>query len=425
MAQQSTVSPARRLAPVSLILAIALFLVTLPFPDVFIIALLHAFSEAAMIGGLADWFAVVALFRHPFGIPIPHTAIIPKHRAKISAAIIDMVQNRWLTEEAILERISGWHVGRGAAAWLSEDGSRAALHRFLGSILEEVLRSVDPKRIAQRLSSLVHEQVREDDMLRWLKAAGGQAMAWRWHDAMLDVVLERIGPWLGSAEVRKLVVKNLRAVAEDYADGPLRRIGKWMAESVNALNYEDLADAILRTVSDELQHIRNNAAHPARADVDRWLGQMIEGVGENESLRASLSRLRSALTEEGTFTDLLTPFIERVREAAIADLEADNPAILKHLFHLLDQMLDTFTSDEKAQDQLDRWTKERITALVHRYHGEIGGLVQKNLERLDDETLVRQIEEKVGGDLQYIRLNGALVGGLVGMLLFLLKYWLF
>jgi uncharacterized membrane-anchored protein YjiN (DUF445 family) len=423
--QRSTTSPARRLAPASLIIAIVLFFATLPFPDIFIVALLHAFSEAAMIGGLADWFAVVALFRHPFGIPIPHTAIIPKHRAKLTTAIIDMVQNRWLTEETILERISGWHVGRSVAAWLSEDGSRETLRRFLRSIIEEVLRSVDPKLIAERASALLRDQVREEDILRWFRIAGEQAMVLRWHDALLNAVLERAGPWLGTTEVRKLVIRNLRAVAEDYADGPLRRIGKWMAESVNALNYDDLADAILRTMSDELQHIRKDADHPARADVDRWLRQLVEGVEEDEGLRAALSRLRSELLEDGRFTDLLIPPIERLRDGALADIESENPVIMRHVSHFLDQMLDKYTSDEKAQDQLDRWTKERIAGLVHRYHNEIGGLVQKNLERLDDDTLVRQIEEKVGGDLQYIRLNGALVGGMVGTLIFLLKHYLF
>ncbi len=421
---EKTRTGASRLAPISLAVATVLFLATLPFKDIFAVALLHAFSEAAMIGGLADWFAVVALFRHPLGLPIPHTAIIQKHRVKITSAIIDMVQNRWLTKEAILERIAGWHVGRSAAAWLNEADARITLLRMLRGVLEEVVRGTDTKLLADKASELIRDHVREADVLRWIRSFAGTAMTWRWHDAALDAVLERFGPWLATPEVRKLVIKNLRTVAEDYADGPLRRIGKWMAESVNALNYDDLADAILRTIAEELQRIRREADHPARADVERWLQGMLDDIENNASLLGALSRLRSELLESGRLTELLAPELDRLRSLALEDLASDSSILMKQVSQFLEQSLDRFVADERAQENVDRWVKERIASLVDRYHGEIGGLVQRNLERLDDETLVRQIEEKVGGDLQYIRLNGAIVGGLVGTLLFLLKYFL-
>ncbi len=413
---------ARRLAPISLAIATALFAVTLPFRDSFVVAIIHAFAEAAMIGGLADWFAVVALFRHPLGVPIPHTAIIQKHRAKITNAIIDMVQNRWLAKETILERISGWHIGQSAASWVAGPESRETLLRMMRGVLTELVRGTEAIRLAEKAAELLRDHVRDQDVLRWIRSLGGTALSWRWHDAALDAVLERLGPWLGTPEVRKLVIRNLRAVSEDYADGPLRRIGKWMAESVNALNYDDLADAILRTVAEELNHIRRDSSHPARADVERWLREMLDGIEQNEALLGALRRWRTELLESGRLVELLEVQLERLRERLLGDLASENSIVMQQVSQFVGQALDRFVADAHAQDALDQWLKERIASLVERYHGEIGGLVQRNLERLDDETLVTQIEEKVGGDLQYIRLNGAIVGGLVGTLLFLLKY---
>jgi uncharacterized membrane-anchored protein YjiN (DUF445 family) len=417
-------SGARRLAPVSLAIATALFVATLPFPELFWIAMLHAFAEAAMIGGLADWFAVVALFRHPLGLPIPHTAIIQKHRAKITSSIIDMVQNRWLAKETIFERISSWNFGQAAASWLAEQEARDTLQRMLRAVLEEVVRGMDSRRISEALSQALRDHISDEDILRRFRSVADAAMSWRWHDAALDAVLERVGPWLATPEIRALVVRNLRSVAEDYADAPLRRIGKWMAESVNALNYDDLANAILRTVGEELQKIRRDATHPARADVERWLRETVDGLESNESLRGALAKWREEVLHSGRLHEALAPKLELLRERILQDLADENSTIMKQVQQFSDQALDRFVSDEQAQEKLDLWLKERIAALIERYHGEIGAMVQRNLERLDNETLVNQIEEKVGGDLQYIRVNGALVGGLVGTALFLLKHFL-
>ncbi len=410
----------RILAPVSLIAAT----VPLPFTAYFAGGLLHAFAEAAMIGGLADWFAVVALFRHPMGLPIPHTAILPRHRAKLTNGIIDMVQNRWLTKETILERIAGWNVSALLISALDDADNRTRLLRLLHGALSETLRGVDERRFAEQLTELLARNVHTQDILRWSSAAGGRAVQQGLHGTLFAYGIGRGGEWLNTPEIRRVIVKHLHEIAEQYASNPVRRIGKWMAESVNALNYDELAEAIVRTMGEELLRMRDDPAHPARSDFDRWMRTSIEGLENNSEVASVVEQWRSEMLDSGHAADLLAQPVQRLRSWILDDLGKEDSIIMHQLQGAIEKALRRFAENENAQQQLDRWLKEKIATIVEVHHGEIGDMVKSNLEKLDDTQLVRQIEEKVGDDLQFIRLNGAIVGGLVGMTIFLFKYFI-
>ncbi|MDX9760351.1 MAG: DUF445 domain-containing protein [Bacteroidota bacterium] len=414
----------RILAPASLVAASVLFVATLPWHATFLGGLLHAFAEASMIGGLADWFAVVALFRHPLGLPIPHTAIIPRHRAKLTGGIIDMVQNRWLTKEVILERIEGWNISTLLLSTLDRVETRERILHFLRGALREGLRDIDDTRLSDRLAQLLARSLHTGDIIRWMKLLGERGMAHGWQRTVFTHAVGQASEWLGTPSVRAVIVRHLRDVAEEYASNPVRRLGKWMAESINALNYDDLAEAIVRTMSEEFARMQQDDAHPARGDFDRWLGAMIEGLETREDVRASVEQWRVHLVEGGRAAELLAPPVNRLRAWLLADLDRDDSVLLQQLRGAMEKALARFAADAEAQRGLDQWSKEKIASLVDRYHGEIGAMVSRNLDRLDDDQLVRQIEEKAGDDLQFIRVNGAIVGGLVGAGIFLVKHFL-
>lgn len=415
----------RFLAPASLIAATVLFAATLPFREYFLGGLLHAFAEASMIGGLADWFAVVALFRHPLGIPIPHTAIIPRHRAKFTGGIIDMVQNRWLTKEVILERIAGWNISALLLSSLDSAETRERILQLLRGALREGLRDIDEKRMSDRLAQMLARSLQTGDILRWMKLLGERGLAQGWQHTVFTHAVGQASDWLGTTSVRAVIVRHLRGIAEEYASNPVRRLGKWMAESVNALNYDDLAEAIVRTMGEEFARMQKDEAHPARGDFDRWLSAMIESVETREDLRASIEQWRAGMLESGRAVELLEQPVNRLRSWLLADLDRDDSVLLLQLRGAMEKALARFAGDEEAQRRLDQWIKEKIASLVDRYHGEIGAMVSRNLDKLDNDQLVRQIEEKAGGDLQFIRVNGAIVGGLVGAAIFLLKHFVF
>lgn len=374
-----------------------------------------------MIGGLADWFAVVALFRHPLGLPIPHTAIIPRHRAKLTTGIIDMVQNRWLTKDVILERISGWSISGFLLGAMAAEETRGRLLQLLRGALRDVLADIDTRRFAQRLADLLARSASTDDLLRWVRLLGERGMERGWHGQVFTHAVGQASDWLGTPEIRAVIVRHLRDIAEEYASNPLRRIGKWMAESVNALNYDDLAEAIVRTLGEEFDRMRRDDQHAARADFDRWLRTLLAELETRQDIRETVAQWRGELLDNGRAMELLEQPVQRLRGWLLDDLERDDSVIVQQLRQALDRALRRFTDDRSAQQRLDQWTREKIASLVDQYHGEIGAMVQRNLEKLDDEQLVRQIEEKAGDDLQFIRVNGAIVGGLVGATIFVLK----
>lgn len=410
----------RILAPASLVAASVVFVATLPWHDTFLGGLLHAFAEASMIGGLADWFAVVALFRHPLGLPIPHTAIIPRHRAKLTGGIIDMVQNRWLTKEVILERISGWNIAGLLLSSLRLGETRARLIGLLRAALRELLRDMDERRVTE---GLLARSLRTDDILRWIRLLGERGVAQGWHHAVFTHATGQAAQWLETPAVRAVIVRHLRDIAKEYASNPMRRVGKWMAESVNVLNYDDLAEAIVRTLGEEFARMRGDMNHPARTDFDTWLAAMVMGIETREDLRATIESWRREMVEERRAAELLAQPVARLHAWLRDDLEREDSVLMTQLQGLLETGLTRFASDTDAQHRLDAWIKEHVATLVDRYHGEIGAMVRRNLDKLDDAQLVRQIEEKAGDDLQYIRVNGAIVGGLVGAVIFLLKYF--
>jgi uncharacterized membrane-anchored protein YjiN (DUF445 family) len=412
------------LAPASLIGATLLVFVTLPFEDMFVTGLLHAFAEAGMIGGLADWFAVVALFRHPLGLPIPHTAILPKHRDKLSRGIIDMVQNRWLSKDTILERLASWNISSAVLSALSSEANRESLLRLLRGALMEMVRDVDDDRFSRNILSVLKKQITTDDILRWARAAGEKGIEGGWHGVVFTHAIGQAASWLEKPDIRKVIINHLQRIAEKYADNPFRRVGKWMAESVNALNYEDLAEAIVNTLSEELRRMQTEEQHPARADFAQWLTAALADIDQQEELRAHVERWREELFEgEGTPEMLRRP-IARARAWVISDLGDTDSMIMKQVASALARAQERFSENVEAQRRFDDWIKRKIADLLEQYHGEIGSIVERNLAKLSDEQLVRQIEEKVGGDLQYIRVNGAVVGGLVGAGIYLFKYFL-
>jgi len=415
---------ARFLAPLSLLLAIALFVATYPFKHIFAFALLHAFAEASMIGGLADWFAVVALFRHPLGIPIPHTGIIPKHRSKLTAGIIDMVQNTWLNKETIQERIRNRVLVPSLLKMLDDPVHWSALRKVVRKLLREMTSGLDAKKIAQQLLALAAQRTSTKDVTVWLHKGGDYAMQHGWHSLVLERGLVKVNAWLSSERVQSMIADNLRKVAEDYSTSAFRRLGKWMAENTNTLNYDELSLSIVTTLQQDIKAIINRTEHPARAEFETWLRTFLDKLDDNTDLHALLNAWRKDFFEQENAVLAFASQIEKLLSWIVEDDERHDPILLNSIDHFLKDALVRFRENTVSQETTEQWVKKRIVALVDAYHDEIGMLVRSNLEKLDDNQIVSQIEAKVGGDLQYIRLNGAIVGGSVGALLFLITYFL-
>lgn len=414
----------RILAPVSLLAATLLFAATLPFAWSFAGGLVNAFAEAAMIGGLADWFAVVALFRHPLGLPIPHTAILLKYRNRITQGIVDAVQNNWLAKETIMERLGGVRIVEPLLAQFDDAGNRRIVLKLAGDAARETLRTLDADALAAAALSQARASIATPDLLRWLQRSLQRAMAQGMHTSLAVRLAARADDWLGAERIRAMLADNLKKAADDYSQSPLRQAGRWLAEKTNMLNYDELAASLVSTLRAELHSFSIDESHPLREEFAQWTRAFVDGLPENDDLAAMVEAWRADfLDAEGT-RGAAAALAGRLRDRMLADLASDESAILRYAEDAFTQWLARFRSDAAVLGLYEERVKDFIARLVETHHDEIGTIVRHNLEKLNDAQLVEQIEGRVGGDLQYIRINGAVVGGLVGAALFLLKRWL-
>jgi uncharacterized membrane-anchored protein YjiN (DUF445 family) len=415
----------RILAPISLILAALLFSVTLPFRDIFAVGLLHAFGEAAMIGGLADWFAVVALFRHPMGIPIPHTAILPKHRAKLTQSIVDVLENNWLNKQSILVRIQDWQLFPSIMEYLSSSERRKAMLEMLKQIALNVVKGSESASIADRLSVVLQYELTEERLLLGLRKAGDYAVSSGVVAQMLPPALESGKKWCSSDEAREMVTELAKQATKKYANAPLKQLGVSVLEFVKVIDYAKLSSAILSAVEKELEAAQTDEEHALRKSIETAIAEYLASMESNPELKEAVGNFRRSMSEEGKAPEWLRELTRDAMNVLESDLEKDDPALMQYLDQLLELALEKLAASPDAMRNADAWIKEKIGELVESYHSEIGNIVKDNLSNLDDRELVQQIESKVGDDLQFIRLNGAIVGGTVGAIIFLLKQFVF
>jgi len=383
---------------------------------------LAAGFEAALVGGLADWFAVTALFRHPLGLPIPHTAIIPTRRAKLIEGIVAMVEDDWLSPAVIGARLERFSPSGTVVDWLADP---AHVER-LASPLRDALRAVARTLTEGEVAAFVE-----------------RGMAARLKEVPVDA---SAGRWLGEAIESASGAAALRSTAESFANlaerpETARELDWWLARSAATLREEGqrmvpfflrrkavrrrLVEAALGYASAELRAAAGDVAHPLRVrlvDAVRRFATRLE-AGEPDAL-AHVARVRDALVESLETGTVVRAGLEHLR----AQLERDLADPTSPLATLVDRKLGTglveLMDDPGRRVRFDEWVRDTARTLLERHHHQIGLTVREHLEALETEALVARIEGRVGDDLQFIRLNGAVVGGLIGLALAVLHWQL-
>jgi uncharacterized membrane-anchored protein YjiN (DUF445 family) len=371
--------------------------------------------EAGVVGGLADWFAVTALFRRPLGLPFPHTAIIPNRRDRLIQGIVSTVENQWLSPEVIARRLDRVAPSRWVTEWL-----RASVH---------VARIGDPLRDLVRgfAASLGHEEVvdfAQRAVARQLREMPIDASAGRW------LVRAAESPAAGEA-VRSLVL-SLKNLAERPRTA--QELHWWLLRSAHALGQSGqrfvpfllrrkivqrtIVEATLRYASAELAAAAVEPEHPLRRFAVDGLRRFAERLasGDAEAV-AQVARVRAAVLESLEATPLVRRGLAELRRQIDEELSDRQSPLSRLIDERLRDAILAYLDDAGRRASFDAWVRATAVDLLRRHHHQIGVTVRENLEALTDDELVEQIESRVGADLQFIRLNGALVGGLIGVLL--------
>jgi uncharacterized membrane-anchored protein YjiN (DUF445 family) len=360
----------------------------------------RAFAEAAMVGACADWFAVVALFRHPLGIPIPHTAIVPRHKKRIGEALGQFISVNFLAPDEVaakLERIdaAGW-----ISSWLKEpENTRLAARRLHGALpplleflREEQIRTFSRDVIRNGIDSIAAAPL----AARVLSVF----MAHGHHDTVFDQAIE-----------------TARRFLSDNRESFRRRVAKngiyWLPDWVDA----KLADAFLSALLDTLAAACASDS-PLRLQYRASLNRLVIRLAKDPEMFDQGERLKADVLDNSVVDSYLNWLSSEIEEKIRAESVGSGGLFSSGLEHALLTLGNWLDSDEHIHAMINHWARQLVLSTVVPNRAEIGTFVAEVVARWDTKTLVGKLELQVGKDLQYIRINGTLVGGLVGLTIF-------
>ncbi|KMS52765.1 membrane protein [Novosphingobium barchaimii LL02] len=369
-----------------------------------------AFTEAAMVGGLADWFAVTALFRRPLGLPIPHTAIIPENKNRIADSMATFLRDNFLTPQVVARRVNAFNFASSAGGFLSDPGrgGESRLRAGAANLVADVLESLDPDRLGNQIRAGMARQLERVEIAPLLGQMLSATIADRRHLPLLDGAIR----WAGEAlEANEELV---RTMIRERAHGLLRFTGldSRIANSVLDGLYKLLAEMIVQP------------DHPLKAKVEQMLQGLAHDLQHDGALRARVENAKRELIANPAVSQWWQGVWERLRQQLIAAARDPHTALGGQLTTMLGELGNALRDDPRLQSQINRFARRTLVGVTARYGDEIVRLVSETVKRWDARTVSDRIEGAVGRDLQFIRINGTLVGGLFGVCIHAVDRWL-
>lgn len=385
--------------------------------------LILAFGEAALVGGLADWFAVRALFGHPFGIPFPHSAIIPRNRVRIVAQLRDLVQNEWLSREMLHEKLANYDfVNEGIRPLL--DSQRDSLRPLLATVSRHVLQGMDPDEIAGFLSRSAGRVIETDEVAPFLANLAQRAHQEAWLDPLLQQWMEKLELWAGSEECRTRIHLHLEQALIRYRNrGMMQNFSVNVATLLGGLDMETATTTIQaqiqRFAQEEMTH-----QGKVRQIIREGLSDFEQRIRDDDDFLKSTRDYLRETSEHGTLHTLLQGVVTSLRGEALEETTNPDSPLMSWCVTRVEAWLENASSNEQSQAQINQWCRDLGTKVIDKHQPLIGRLVEEQLNRLSDENLTDLIQDRVGEDLNWIRINGAFVGGIIGVIIYLFFHWI-
>lgn len=368
----------------------------------------RAAAEAGMVGGLADWFAVTAIFRHPLAIPIPHTALIPNKKDQIGDSLSGFVGENFLNAELITEKVSQANLPEKAGHWLSQEKNAARVSHEVGRLTANAVRAVDPREAEALIQSQLIDRLAEPE---WGPPAG-RLLAGLIEEGKLEPVVDEVSDWAYRKiltmedEIVTLIDERMPNWAPRFArslvgERVYRELVSWMAE-VNADKNHDARKAIRRTLSQLAVDLQQDPAMIARVESFK------DDVMASSAMRGAAASIWAAAAK------------------AIIDQSEDPESMLREKFHKL--CIDwghNIQTDPELRASLDRRLNAAVSFFAENYSGEVTGIISETIKRWDAGEASEKIELMVGKDLQFIRLNGTIVGALAGLAIYTVNHLAF
>lgn len=397
----------RHVATGLLFAALALYVPARMYESVYPLAgYLRAFAEAAMVGALADWFAVTALFRRPLGLPIPHTAVIQRNKDRIGAALGRFVEAHFLTPAAIGAKLGAIDFAALVAQWLEEPRNRTQVAEHLSGMLPRVLDAVKDEEVGQ----LAREQVR-GYLSRHLQIAPLMAevlemlVAENRHQRFIDELLAQARGAFHEGEplIRALIRERVSARVSWLQ----RRFGM----------EDELTEQLVAAAEEALVELGTDPARPWRWSFDRSVRDLIETLRTSSAYHDKGEALKAHLLDNRLVAEGLDGLWDEIKRSVHDDTLRSDSAVRTALGDGLELFARSLLADAPLRARLNAWLQQVVVDTVEARRHEISGLIADTVRAWDPDTMAARVEHAAGDDLQYIRINGTLIGGLVGLVI--------
>jgi uncharacterized membrane-anchored protein YjiN (DUF445 family) len=382
--------------------AAAVFVVALLYEDDHAwVGYVRATAEAAMVGALADWFAVTALFRHPLGLPIPHTAIIAKRKDEIGRSLGEFVQGNFLTREVIATRLASVHVSQRLGRWLAERSNAERAGAAVADALGGVVEVLDDRDVQDALGSAVERRLRATEVAPLLGRALDVAIEGGHHQRMLESAMKGVAGFLD--ENRTTFRERLEQ------ESPW-----WIPESIDDRVFQKIFNGVQRFLAD----VAADRNHEVRRSVDTRVAALAAKLRHDPVLMAKCESMKLELLDHPEVQAWLQSLWSELKRSMLAAAGDPDSELRRRLDDGLARAGARLATDVDLQAKIDDWVERLAGHVVENYKGEVADIISSTVERWDAADTSRRIELQVGRDLQFIRINGTIVGGLAGLAIY-------
>ena len=365
------------------------------------IGYIRAFSEAAMVGALADWFAVTALFNYPLGVKIPHTNLIENSKEKIGDNLGNFVVDNFLSPENIRPYIQKLKVSVYVGDWLSKERNQDVLINELSSIIKDIVNKLHDDAVVKFISGKAEEMT---DSIK-LNSIIGNGIEYLLSKNDHQKIITNL-----SAQVKGYILENQQMISE--------RVGKESFFLIPKSIDNKIAEKITKGLSDYFLEVEQNANHPLRSEITNKILDFSKELKDEPKWKAEFESIKSDFLQSDKIKQYSSDIWQSLKSSLIKELSEEDSTLKSYVKKNIDEFVANLQNDEQFQNRIDGWVRLTAYKYILKNTQNFGELISTTVGNWEGKELSRKLELEVGKDLQFIRINGTIVGGLVGLLIY-------
>ncbi|BAU27101.1 uncharacterized membrane-anchored protein YjiN (DUF445 family) [Aneurinibacillus soli] len=404
----------------TVVLGISFFglLLSYPFKDSFTGGFFTSLCSAAMVGGIADWFGVTALFRKPLGISF-RTEIIPRNREKIFNEMANMVQNEFLTKERLKSKVEEYDIADLLIRYLKEHGGKQDMKEVLDKVVQNLLDEIHPQEMGVFIEKLIKDGVEKAQVSPIVVKVIAWSIEHGYDDLIIDFTCKELIRIIKRKEVHDELTMFIKRVRSEYEKHSVVRTltDKILLDWFLSLSPANIAQLLQDKGCNLLED-----KHVLRKEIRIYIENWLKKLKEDKNTQDKIEKLKVEIVKKISIHEQLAQVIKTYKEVAATHSEGVF-YLIKDINQEVNNLITRFEDNVERRNQLNSKVQQKVIQWIDKEHGYIGKMVNESLNHFTNAMLIEFIESKVGNDLQMIRINGSIVGGLVGAFIFVITFW--